>query len=112
METNENISNYRTAALTKMEDLRKQGFNEEFQISEEGLKSLTTNKIYHPEEIHIKNFFRYEGDTNPEDMSILYAIETQDGLKGTIIDAFGMYSDDELGSFMKQVEKAGDSKDR
>ena len=37
-------------------------------------------------------------------MSILYAIETSDGRKGTLVDAYGMYSDDETGEFMNQVE--------
>ena len=37
-------------------------------------------------------------------MSILYAIETTDGAKGTLSDAYGNYSDDDTGAFMKQVE--------
>ena len=37
-------------------------------------------------------------------MSILYAIETADGNKGTLVDAYGLYSDEETGAFMKEVE--------
>ncbi len=37
-------------------------------------------------------------------MSILYAIETTDGNKGTLIDAYGHYSDDDTGSFMQDVD--------
>jgi hypothetical protein len=37
-------------------------------------------------------------------MSILYAIETTDGTKGTLIDAYGNYSDDDTGAFMQEVD--------
>ena len=37
-------------------------------------------------------------------MSILYAIETSDGRKGTLVDAYGLYSDDETGEFLNQIE--------
>jgi hypothetical protein len=50
------------------------------------------------------NFYRFEGISNPDDMSILYAIETSDGRRGTLVDAYGFYSDDETGEFINQVE--------
>jgi hypothetical protein len=37
-------------------------------------------------------------------MSVLYAIETTDGVKGTLVDAYGLYADEETGEFMKEVE--------
>jgi hypothetical protein len=37
-------------------------------------------------------------------MSVLYAIETADGNKGTLVDAYGLYADDDTGEFMKEVE--------
>jgi hypothetical protein len=89
--------------MLKTDELTKQGYDTEFQIVEEGLKSFKNNKIYKPEELTIVNHHRFEGITNPDDMAILYVIETKDGQKGTIVDAYGLYSDDDLGAFMKQV---------
>ena len=37
-------------------------------------------------------------------MSILYAIETSDGRKGVLIDAYGLYADDDTSAFMQEVE--------
>ena len=37
-------------------------------------------------------------------MSILYAIETCDGQKGTLIDAYGSYSDEDTSAFMQDVD--------
>ena len=31
--------------------------------------------------------------TNPDDMSIVYAVTTDDGKKGTVVDAYGTYED-------------------
>ena len=38
-------------------------------------------------------------------MAILYAIETFDGRKGTLIDAYGYYACEEVGDFMIAVEE-------
>jgi hypothetical protein len=36
-------------------------------------------------------------------MAILYIIETKNGLRGTVVDAFGVYADPDLFEFMKKV---------
>jgi hypothetical protein len=84
--------------------LLKDGYSENFKVTESGLQALSKNKVYKPEEVHVLNFFRFEGESDPADMSILYAIETSDGTKGTLTDAFGPYSDPNVSKFMKQVE--------
>ncbi len=42
--------------------------------------------------MEVVEFYRFEGASNPDDNSILYAIETSDGLKGLLVDAYGAYS--------------------
>jgi hypothetical protein len=80
------------------------GYKENFKITEEGLQSLETEKIYQPEEVHIVNFFRFEGVSDPSDSAILYVIETDDGTKGTLTDAYGMYADPNIDKFIKEVQ--------
>lgn len=81
-----------------------QGYDDDFKITDKGLKSLKTEKIYQPEQINICNFFRFEGQSDPNDNTIMYVIETSDGLKGTLIDAYGPYADRKVAEFMTQVE--------
>ncbi len=83
-----------------------EGYDDDFKISEDGeyLCSLKTEKQYKPDQINIVNFFRFEGQSDPNDMSIMYVIETTDGLKGTLVDAYGPYSDRKLGEYMTRVE--------
>ena len=90
-----------SACLDKM---IAQGYTDDFRATDDGLQSLRTDKVYKPEEINIVNFYRFEGVSNPDDMAILYVIEASDGVKGTIVDAFGTYSSYELHEFIKAVE--------
>lgn len=81
------------------------GYETQFKATKEGLKSLTTEKVYQPAEIKIKNFYRFEGESDPADNSILYAIETNSGERGTLTDAYGAYSDADVTKFIQDVEQ-------
>lgn len=90
------------ACLAKMIAM---GFTDDFKATDEGLESLRTGKVFAPSDVQVVNFFRFEGASNPDDMSILYAIETNDGLKGTLVDAYGTYASPEVNEFILEVER-------
>src|SRR5689334_8374466 len=81
-----------------------EGYTEDFTITEQGLEGLKEHHNYKPEQIQVVNFFRFEGESDPADNAILYVIETNDGIKGTLIDAYGVYNDPRLSKFMKEVQ--------
>ena len=81
------------------------GYTTQFKATEKGLLSLTTKKLYHPKEVRINHFYRFEGESNPDDSSIVYAIETNSGEKGTLIDAYGAYTDSSISDFIEQVKQ-------
>lgn len=83
--------------------LKQRGFDKDFQIVENGLKATDEERAYTPEEVKILNFFRFEGETDPADMSILYAIETSTGIKGTLVDAYGTYANSKVTEFIGRV---------
>jgi hypothetical protein len=88
-----------------MEYLEDQGYTDQFRVDHKYLESTGPDpKKYEPGDIKAVNFYRFEGITDPDDMSILYAIETVDGKKGTLVDAYGYNSDEDTGAFMKQVD--------
>ena len=106
MIVNENNSvPYMKSLNACLEKMISDGYTDDFKVIEEGMKSLRTDKIYKPDEVSIVNFFRFEGQSDPDDMSILYVIETNDGIKGTLVDAFGTYADQEVTEFILEVEK-------
>lgn len=96
---------YMTDLQKCMDKLETQGYNDQFRVEKKYLQSLTDKKKkYKSKDVKAINFYRFEGTSNPEDSSVLYAIETSDGNKGTLVDAYGAYSDDDTGAFMQDVE--------
>jgi len=80
------------------------GYTENFKASEMGLLSLGKERMYTPAEVEIVNFYRFEGESDPADSSILYAIKTSDGVKGTLTDSYGPYADPNVTKFINEVE--------
>lgn len=97
-------------SLMKVEEkLKKDGFAADFRVSEGRLHTISEerSKSYAPNEVVIVDFYRFEGESDPDDMSILYALETADGVRGTISSAYGVYADSDSLDFLKQVEDLG-----
>jgi hypothetical protein len=82
----------------------KDGYTDSFKVGTEGLFSYKTEKFYSPDQVKVINFYRFEGQSDPADNSILYVIELSDGSKGTLIDAYGPYADAKVNVFMQEVE--------
>ncbi len=94
--------------MLKVENrLNSEGFTEDFRVSEGRLCSLNSDKTYGVEDVRIVNFYRFEGETDPDDMSILYAIECNDGTRGTISNSYGPKADTEVDQFLVEVENLG-----
>jgi hypothetical protein len=88
-----------TASLTK------EGFTENFVASEKGIEAPSNQKTYIPDEVKIVSFYRFEGESDPADNSILYALETNDGVKGMLIDSYGSpYVSQRVATFIREVE--------
>ena len=101
------IRNEMNTLSETMNDLKEDGYTDDFEIEKELLVGKETSKRYHSDELTIKKVYRFEGNSDPADMSILYAIETNDGDKGVYVDAFGTYGDqssDTASDFLQQVK--------
>ncbi len=83
--------------------LKRHGFEKDFKVEGEMLHTIEGDDSFSPDQVKILNFYRFEGDSDPGDMSILYAIETSNGTKGTLVDAFGTYSNKKISDFILQV---------
>ena len=83
--------------------LGKKGYNQNFSLTPSGLFCPITAQTFRSEDVKIIEFHRFEGESNMEDMAILYVIEATTSCKGVLIDAFGTYGNTELGEFLKKI---------
>ncbi len=88
-----------------MEKLRLKRIDNEFRL-ENGAFVTGNGKNYQPEDLTIIKTYRFEGESDPSDSSILYLIEANDGLTGYSIDAYGVYSnhDQDYDEFIRKIK--------
>jgi hypothetical protein len=84
--------------------LTRDGYSAQFKANQSGITSLTSDQHYGFNDVVINRFFRFEGDSSSDDNAIVYAIETNTGEKGTLVDSYGTYSDPLIEKFIKEVE--------
>lgn len=71
--------------------LTSDGYKEDFQAGADHFIANYSKRIYMPFELRIIAHFRFEGDTDPDDSSIVFAIQTLDGTKGTLVMSYGAF---------------------
>lgn len=98
-----------TSLVTVEKKLNSQGYTHDFTVQGGRLTTMDNDsaRTFSPEETTIVDYFRFEGESNPDDMAILYAIETTDGTKGTVSSAYGTYANQDVDEFILQVESLG-----
>ena len=93
-----------------LEKLRLKGKDNEIRMSDHGkMQSANLNKIYKPEELTIVKTYRFEGMSDPGDNSVLYLVLDKDGDIGYILDAYGIYTDNDgpaFDDFLKKIPTA------
>jgi hypothetical protein len=87
-----------------LKGLRDRGFTNNFEFLNNAFCAVETGRTFNPEELSIREHHRFEGASDPDDSSVVYAIETDDGLRGTIVDAYGIYANSELEAFLGKVK--------
>lgn len=84
--------------------LQAEGYTENFIVKAVGMEAPSSGKLYVPEEVKINSFYRFEGESDPADNAIVYAIETKDGLRGILIDSYGAEASQKMSKFISEVE--------
>lgn len=87
-----------------VEALRRRGFTADFALCEKTGKITAAGHSFKGEELRIVEHHRFEGISDPDDSSVLYALEGSDGVKGLLVDAYGVYADAEKGAALKNTK--------
>jgi hypothetical protein len=77
-----------------LSDLKLRGFSVDFNIAFDKITCSNNEICLVPEEFEIVEVYRFEGDTDPGDENVVYAIESKDGkIKGAMTSAYGTYAE-------------------
>ena len=83
--------------------LIKLGYNHDFNVQEECIVCHHANVKLSPTEFQIEKVYRFEGESNPDDQSVLSVISSPKfNVKGILVNGYGISSDQET---FKIIEK-------
>ncbi len=97
------MKNYDTVSGA-LNSLKERGYTKDFNIAFDKIMCSETNECLNTTEFEITEFYRFEGESNPSDEAVVYAIESKDHrMKGALVNAFGMYADSISDEMIKKL---------
>lgn len=75
-----------------MNDLKARGYTQDFNVKPDCLECSALNLQLSPEKFVVDEFYRFEGASSTDDNSIVFAITSDAGVKGLLVDAYGVYA--------------------
>ena len=98
------MNSYSTLSET-MNELRKEGYTEDFNLQQNCLECRNGQFKVFADEFKVDKYFRFEGASNPSDSSILYAISSDSKkLKGLLVNGYGIYSEPATDEMLEKLE--------
>ena len=86
--------------------LPERGYGKELNIQRAGASFDESEKLFQPEQLKIVKTYRFEGESDPADMAVIYLLHSESGEKGFILNAYWPYSDEDnqyYDEFIKRV---------
>lgn len=74
-------------------DLQANGYTYDFNLKPECLECVSLKIEIQPGDFNVDETHRFEGMSSTDDNSVLYAISSKDGIKGLLVDAYGVYAE-------------------
>lgn len=97
------MANEMNHEIEKIDEYTAKGYTSNYKMQDGQFLDIEKDLYLNASEIIIDDEYRYEGMTNPDDLSILYILRVPNKSKGTILLPYGAAGDGELGWFMKEV---------
>jgi hypothetical protein len=71
--------------------LKERGFVLDFNLDENCL--ICHGEKYNTDDFEIVEVYRFEGNSDPADEAVVYAIESREGKKGILVNGYGISAD-------------------
>lgn len=97
------MNNYDTLSEA-INDLQQRGYTYDFNLRPECLECASLKIEIRPEDFKVDKIYRFEGMSSTDDNSVLYAISAKDGIKGLLVDAYGVYAENISEAMRKKLK--------
>ena len=84
-----------------VEGLRNRGYTLDFNLEENCL--ICNDLKFNASDFEIVEVYRFEGNSDPADEAVVYAIESNNGKKGILVGGYGISSDAMTGEMAKKL---------
>ena len=84
-------------------DLKTRGYTNDFNLKGECVECPALQLQLTPEHFTVDEFHRFEGMSSTDDNSIVFAITSDDGVKGVLVDAYGVYASNLSDGMIKKL---------
>jgi hypothetical protein len=85
-------------------DLAKRGYTENLSLEGDTIADKDKKIEMTADDFEIDEFYRFEGPSNPSDMSIVYAVSSDKfGIKGVLVNAFGTYANSSSSAILAKL---------
>lgn len=94
---------YYTTVTEAINDLKSRGYTVDFNLGFNGLDSGNNSITARSDKFEITEVYRFEGETDPDDEAVVYAIESHDGSKGILVNGYGVSADPRNDEMIKKL---------
>lgn len=86
--------------------LKARGYKHDFNIKGDCIECPSLQLQVAPEDFTVDEFHRFEGMSSVDDNSIVFAITSDNGVKGLLVDAYGVYASNLSDRMIKRLSIA------
>src|SRR5688572_9218199 len=88
------MENYETTLSETLSNLKREGYTEDFNLRIDCIDCRDGKLKIFPADFHVDKVFRFEGQSDPDEQAILYAISSPNHkVKGVLVNSYGLYAD-------------------
>jgi len=86
--------------------LKSEGYDLDLNIQEECIVCHQNDLSLSSDDFEIDKVYRFEGESNPDDSSVLYAISSPKfNVKGLLVNGYGIYSDEVSDALVEKLQR-------
>ncbi len=91
-------------AIARLEGL---GFRDSFEAVDGQLRALGAARVFPPEALVVEAVVRFEGDSDPGEQAILFALRSPSGdVRGTFVAGYGVLTDPASAEIVRGLARA------